>query len=161
MSPRVGTYEGRDRQTTITLAYPPAIEPTHRASGCARAWGTPGGSWVWNLKPGAIDTFLRREMDLLDAKTSRHTGNEFASETDAAVVPGHLEGQGRARAGGYWWVECGSCEAAWQGCALRRERRVTNESAAAPRWVGRCLPGAIFLGRRTYPPYSFRPIPAR
>ena len=38
------------------------------------------------MKPGAIDTFLRREMDLVDAETSRHTGEcEFASETDAAV----------------------------------------------------------------------------
>ena len=66
------------------------------------------------MKPGAIDTFLRREMDLLDAKTSRHTGEcEFASETRCRRAPGQPEGQDGA-GGGYWWVECGSCEAGWQ-----------------------------------------------
>jgi hypothetical protein len=54
-----------------------------------------------------------------DAKTSRHTGEcEFASETDARetdapvlrVILKVKDGAG----GGYWWVECGSCEAGWQ-----------------------------------------------
>jgi hypothetical protein len=66
------------------------------------------------LKPGAIDTFLCREMDLLDAKTSRHMGEcEFAAETDPAVLWVILKVKDGA-GGGYWWVECGSCEAGWQ-----------------------------------------------
>jgi hypothetical protein len=80
----------------------------------ARAWGTPGGSSGLELEAWAIDTFLRREMDLLDAKTSRHTGEcEFASETDAAVLRVILKVKDGA-GGGYWWVECGSCDAGWQ-----------------------------------------------
>jgi hypothetical protein len=62
--------------------------------------------------------------------------------------------------GDYDWVECGSCEAGWQ-VPHSAERSGDDESAAAPRWVGRCLPGAIFLVRRTYPPVPFGPIPAR
>ena len=53
-------------------------------------------------------------MDLLDAKTSRHTGEcEFASETDAPVLRVILKVKDGA-GGGYWWVECGSCDAGWQ-----------------------------------------------
>jgi len=66
------------------------------------------------LKPGAIDTFLRREMDLLEAKTSRHAGQcEYVSEIDAAVLRVILKVKDGA-GGGYWWVECGSCDAGWQ-----------------------------------------------
>jgi hypothetical protein len=100
-------------------------------------------------------------MDLLDAKTSRHTGAcEFASETDAAVLRAILKVKDGA-GGGYWWGGMRLLRGRLAGCARRRERRVTNESAAAQRWVGRCLPGAIFLGPRTYPPVPFGPIPAR
>ena len=70
--------------------------------------GHPADPRVWNLKPGAIDTFLRREMDLLDAKTSRHGECEFASETDAAVLRVILKVRDGA-GGSYYWVECGSC----------------------------------------------------
>ena len=66
------------------------------------------------MKPGAIDTFLRREMDLLDAKTSRHTGSASSSpRSDAAVLLVSLKVKDGA-GGGYWWVECGSCDAGWQ-----------------------------------------------
>jgi hypothetical protein len=45
---------------------------------------------------------------------SRHLGQcEFASETNAAVlrvVPKVKDGAG----GYYWWVECGTCDTAWQ-----------------------------------------------
>jgi hypothetical protein len=56
----------------------------------------------------------RVRLDPLDSTTSHHAGQcEFAGVTDPAVLKVLLkvrEGAG----GGYWWVECGSCEIAWQ-----------------------------------------------
>jgi hypothetical protein len=50
----------------------------------------------------------------LDARTSRHLGQcEFVSETDPAVLRFVLKVKEGAD-GGYWWVECGTCECAWQ-----------------------------------------------
>jgi hypothetical protein len=52
--------------------------------------------------------------DPLDSKTSRHAGEcEFASATDAAVLKIVLKVKDGA-GGGYWWVECGACDTAWQ-----------------------------------------------
>jgi hypothetical protein len=56
----------------------------------------------------------RVPLDPLDPKTSRHAPEcEFASATEPSVVRVLL----RVREGmapGYWWVECGSCNTAWQ-----------------------------------------------
>jgi len=38
---------------------------------------------------------------------------EFASETDPAVLRYILKVRD-SMAPGYWWVECGACECAWQ-----------------------------------------------
>ena len=62
----------------------------------------------------ALQPFLGGRLDPLDPSTSRHLGQfEFASETNAAVlrvVPKVKDGAG----GNYWWVECGTCDTAWQ-----------------------------------------------
>jgi hypothetical protein len=56
----------------------------------------------------------RVRLDPHDPKTSRHAPEcEFASTTEPSVVRVLL----RVREGmapGYWWVECGSCNTAWQ-----------------------------------------------
>jgi hypothetical protein len=49
-----------------------------------------------------------------DPATARHLGQcEYAAEADPAMLKFILkvkEGAG----GGYWWVECGACDTAWQ-----------------------------------------------
>jgi hypothetical protein len=53
-------------------------------------------------------------LDPLDPNTSHHPGQcEFASETDAAVLRVILKVKDGA-GGDYWWVECGTCDCAWQ-----------------------------------------------
>jgi hypothetical protein len=56
----------------------------------------------------------RARLDPLDPVTGRHLGQcEFASETDPAVLRVILKVRDGA-GGDYWWVECGSCDTAWQ-----------------------------------------------
>ena len=79
----------------------------------ARSWGTPGGSSGLELEAWGNRQVPAPGDGPTDAKTSRHTGEcEFASETDAALLRVILKVKDGA--GGYWWVECGSCEAGWQ-----------------------------------------------
>jgi hypothetical protein len=56
----------------------------------------------------------RVRLDPRDPANALHLGQcEYASETDPAVLKFVLkvkEGLGD----GYWWVECGSCDTAWQ-----------------------------------------------
>ncbi len=47
-------------------------------------------------------------------KTSRHAGEcKFAAETNPAVLKVLLKVKDGAGEG-YWWVECGACDTAWQ-----------------------------------------------
>jgi len=56
----------------------------------------------------------RVRLDPLDAKTSRHAPQcEFANETDPALLRVLLKVRDGA-GGGYWWVECGTCDCGWQ-----------------------------------------------
>lgn len=48
---------------------------------------------------------------------------ELASETDVALLRVVLKVRDGA-GGDYWWVECGTCDCAWEVSELRRERRV-------------------------------------
>jgi hypothetical protein len=51
-------------------------------------------------------------LDPVDPRTARHLPQcEFASETNPATLKVLLKVRERD---GYWWVECGSCEAGWQ-----------------------------------------------
>jgi hypothetical protein len=60
-------------------------------------------------EPAANDRF---RLDPLDPKTGHHAPQcEFASETNSATLKVLLKARERD---GYWWVECGSCEAGWQ-----------------------------------------------
>jgi hypothetical protein len=54
----------------------------------------------------------RVRLDPLDPATSGHLPQcEFVAATDPAVLKVLLKARERD---GYWWVECGSCEAGWQ-----------------------------------------------
>ncbi len=54
----------------------------------------------------------RVRLDPLDPKTAHHLPQcEFASTTDPAVLRVLLKVQDRE---GYWWVQCGGCDAGWQ-----------------------------------------------
>ncbi len=56
----------------------------------------------------------RVRLDPYDPATSRHGEPcEFKGETDPAVLKVLLKVKDGA-GGGYWWVECGSCECGWQ-----------------------------------------------
>jgi hypothetical protein len=51
-------------------------------------------------------------LDPVDPRTTRHLPQcEFASETNPATLKVLLKVRERD---GYWWVDCGSCEAGWQ-----------------------------------------------
>jgi hypothetical protein len=51
-------------------------------------------------------------LDPADPRSARHLPQcEFASETNPATLKVLLKVRERD---GYWWVECGSCEAGWQ-----------------------------------------------
>jgi hypothetical protein len=68
----------------------------------------------------------RVRLDPVDPRTARHLPQcEFVSETNPATLKVLLKARERD---GYWWVECGSCQAGWQGSVLRRgEQRVTTK----------------------------------
>jgi hypothetical protein len=52
------------------------------------------------------------QLDPVDPRTARHLPQcEFASETNPGTLKVLLKVRERD---GYWWVECGSCEAGWQ-----------------------------------------------
>jgi hypothetical protein len=56
----------------------------------------------------------RVQLDPLDPKTSCHLPQcEFAATTDPAVLRIILKVRDGA-GGDYWWVECGTCDCAWQ-----------------------------------------------
>jgi hypothetical protein len=64
-------------------------------------------------------------LDPSDPSTFRHAGQcEHRDTSDPALVRVILKVRDGA-GGGYWWVECGTCEYGLAGSALRRERRVT------------------------------------
>jgi hypothetical protein len=54
----------------------------------------------------------RVRLDPLDPKTARHLGGcEFASETDPVMIRAILRVTDKD---GYSWVQCNSCDTAWQ-----------------------------------------------
>jgi hypothetical protein len=78
------------------------------------------GHWVAECQCGkehhheAPDADRRTRLDPLDPGTFRHSGGcEHRDTTDPAVIRAILkvsEGAG----GGYWWVQCGTCDHGWQ-----------------------------------------------
>ena len=77
------------------------------------------GHWRRVCECGSEDVYEepadgRVRIDPLDPKTSRHLPQcEFTAPTDAAVLRVILKVNDGA-GGGYWWVECGTCESSWQ-----------------------------------------------
>jgi len=84
------------------------------------------GHWRRECQCGAEDyrepERARVRLDPLDPATARHLGQcEFKGVTDPAVLKVLLkvkDGMG----GGYWWVECGGCDAGWQVPHYAEER---------------------------------------
>jgi hypothetical protein len=58
----------------------------------------------------------RERLDPYDPSTFRHAGQcEHRDTTDPDLFRLFLKVKdGAGDAGGYWWVECGSCETSWQ-----------------------------------------------
>jgi len=76
------------------------------------------GHWRATCMCGSGDVYVEPDrgvrLDPYDPSTFRHPGEcEFASETDPAVIKIVLKVKDGA-GGSYWWVECGSCDTAWQ-----------------------------------------------
>jgi hypothetical protein len=56
----------------------------------------------------------RVRLDHRDPATARHVGQcEYAAEDDPDVLKFVLKVKDGA-GGGYWWVECATCEHGWQ-----------------------------------------------
>ena len=108
----------------------PPSKPFIHAEDCRILKADPDAEVQWNYEGDGFwraecvctfETFReplvddRVRLDPRDPATARHLGQcEYASaEADPAALKFVLkvkEGAG----GGYWWVECGACDTAWQ-----------------------------------------------
>jgi hypothetical protein len=107
----------------------PPPQPFQHASTCPIVRSDPGyeppwqeidrGNWKRECRCTAeywheVPADAHVQIDPFDPSTSRHLGQcEHRDTEDPAVLRMLLrvkDGMGD----GYWWVECGSCESAWQ-----------------------------------------------
>jgi hypothetical protein len=76
------------------------------------------GHWRAVCQCGSEDVYeepdRRARLDPFDPSTFRHAGQcEHRSTSDPALLRAMLKVRDGA-GGGYWWVECGTCECGWQ-----------------------------------------------